>query len=59
MIDDLRTGFPDLAILPSIPLSVRGAEAVAAYTSILAYSPKSPIAEAYRQVAREVEKGVR
>ena len=32
MIDDLRTGFPELLILPSIPLSVRGAEAVAAYT---------------------------
>ena len=59
MIDDLRTGFPDLLILPSIPLSVRGAEAVAAYTSILAYSPKSPIAEAYRQVAQKVEKEVR
>jgi chromosome partitioning protein len=59
MIDDLRTGFPDLLILPSIPLSVRGAEAVAAYTSILAYSPKSPIAEAYRQVAQRVEKEVR
>jgi chromosome partitioning protein len=59
MIDDLRTGFPDLLILPSIPLSVRGAEAVAAYTSILAYSPKSPIAEAYRQVARKVEKEIR
>jgi chromosome partitioning protein len=59
MIDDLRAGFPDLLILPSIPLSVRGAEAVAAYTSILAYSPKSPIAEAYRQVAQRVEKEVR
>lgn len=59
MIDDLRAGFPDLLILPSIPLSVRGAEAVAAYTSILAYSPKSPIAEAYRQVARKVEKEIR
>jgi chromosome partitioning protein len=58
MLDDLRTGFPDLAILPSIPLSVRGAEAVAAYTSILAYSPRSPIAEAYRQVAQEVEREV-
>ncbi len=59
MIDDLRTGFPNLLMLPSIPLSVRGAEAVAAYTSILAYSPKSPIAEAYRQVARKVEKEIR
>lgn len=59
MLEDLRHGFPDLLILPSIPLSVRGAEAVAAYTSILAYSPRSPIAEAYRQVAQKVEKEVR
>ena len=59
MLDDLRAGFPDLTILPSIPLSVRGAEAVAQYTSILAYSPRSPIAEAYRQVAQKVEKEVR
>lgn len=58
MIDDLRAGFPDLTILPSIPLSVRGAESVAAYTSILAYSPKSPIAEAYRKAAREIAKEV-
>ncbi len=58
MLHDLHAGFPDLTILPSIPLSVRGAEAVAAYTSILAYSPRSPIAEAYRQVAREIEKEV-
>lgn len=59
MLEDLRAGFPQLTILPSIPLSVRGAEAVAAYTSILAYSPKSPIAEAYRQVAQGIAQEVR
>lgn len=58
MIQTLRESFPDLAILPSIPLSVQGAQAVAEYTSILDYSPKSPVAEAYRNVARELEKAV-
>lgn len=58
MIEDLHSGFPKLKVLPNIPLSVRGAEAVAQYTSILAYSPRSPIAEAYRQVAREIEKEI-
>jgi chromosome partitioning protein len=37
--------------LPSIPLSIKGAESVAEHTSILEYSPRSPIANAYRDVA--------
>lgn len=56
MIEALRDNFPDLAILPPIPLSVSGAAAVAEYTSILAYSPRSALAEAYRRVAGELER---
>ncbi len=56
MIEALRDNFPDLVILPSIPLSVSGAAAVAEYTSILAYSPRSALADAYRRVAGELER---
>jgi chromosome partitioning protein len=58
MIDDLRVGFPKISVLPPIPLTVLGAAAVAAYTSVLAYSPKSPIAEAYRKAAAAIAKEV-
>ncbi|HUG17187.1 MAG TPA: ParA family protein [Thermomicrobiales bacterium] len=51
MLDTLRLRFPDIPVLPAIPLSIRGAEAVAEHTSILEYSPRSPIANAYRDVA--------
>jgi chromosome partitioning protein len=51
MLDTLRLRFPDTQLLPSIPLSVKGAEAVAEHTSILDYSPRSPLATAYREVA--------
>jgi len=50
MLETLTEEFPDLPLLPSIPLSVRGAEYAAERTSILQYMPKSPIAEAYRSV---------
>lgn len=58
MISALHENFPDLALLPGIPLSVQGAQSVAQYSSILDYSPRSPVAEAYRQVARKLEKAV-
>ncbi len=59
MIDDLHVGFPKVPILPSIPLTVLGAAAVAQYTSVLAYSPRSPIAEGYRKAAAAIAKEVR
>jgi chromosome partitioning protein len=40
--------------LPSIPLSIKGAEAVAEHTSILQYQPRSPLAAAYRQAAAAI-----
>jgi len=51
MLDNLRDGYPDISILPSIPLSVKGAESIAAQTSILEYLPRSPLSQAYRDVA--------
>jgi ParB/RepB/Spo0J family partition protein len=42
MLATLRERFPDLPLLPSIPLSIKGAEAVAEHTSILQYQPRSP-----------------
>jgi chromosome partitioning protein len=51
MLDTLRLRFPDIPLLPSVPLSVKGAESVAEHTSILDYSPRSPLANAYRDVA--------
>jgi chromosome partitioning protein len=51
MLDTLRLRFPDTPLLPAVPLSVKGAESVAEHTSILDYSPRSPLANAYREVA--------
>jgi chromosome partitioning protein len=34
-----------------VPLSVKSAESVAGHTSILEYMPRSPLADAYREVA--------
>ncbi len=50
MLATLTEEFPDLALLPSIPLSVKGAESVAERTSILQYMPRSSVAAAYREV---------
>jgi len=50
MLATLAEEFPDLALLPSIPLSVKGAESVAERTSILQYMPRSSVAAAYREV---------
>jgi len=55
MIASLEDQFPDLALLPSIPLSVRGAESAAERTSILAYMPRSGVAAAYRDVGACLE----
>ncbi len=55
MLTQLETQFPDLPLLPSIPLSVRGAESTAERTSVLQYMPRSNVAEAYRQVGAWIE----
>lgn len=51
MIDALQERYPDVPVLPSVPLSVKGAESVAARTSILEYMPRSPLSTAYREAA--------
>ncbi len=55
MLASLEEQFPDLALLPAIPLSVRGAESTAERTSVLAYMPKSSVAAAYRDVGAWIE----
>ena len=52
MLTTLETQFPGLSLLPSIPLSVRGAESTAELTSVLHYMPRSSVAAAYRDVGR-------
>jgi chromosome partitioning protein len=55
MIATLREQFPQLALLPSIPLSVKSAESTAEQTSVLKYMPRSPVAVAYRDTAAWIE----
>ncbi len=50
MLATLEEQFPQLELLPVVPLSVRGAESTAERTSVLTYMPKSSIAAAYREV---------
>lgn len=50
MLATLEAQFPELPLLPSIPLSVRGAESTAEQTSVLHYMPRSSVAAAYREV---------
>jgi chromosome partitioning protein len=55
MLLSLETQFPELPLLPAVPLSVRGAESTAERTSVLTYMPKSSIADAYRAVGAWLE----
>jgi chromosome partitioning protein len=55
MLLTLEERFPDLPLLPSVPLSVKGAESTAERTSVLQYMPKSSIAAAYRDVGAWLE----
>jgi len=55
MIASLEEQFPDLALLPAIPLSVRGAESAAERTSVLQYMPRSGVSAAYRDVGAWLE----
>lgn len=56
MLVQLEDQFPQLPLLPSIPLSVRGAESTAERTSVLQYMPKSNVAAAYRDVGAWLER---
>lgn len=55
MLVQLEEQFPQLPLLPSIPLSVRGAESTAERTSVLQYMPRSNVAAAYRDVGAWLE----
>jgi chromosome partitioning protein len=55
MLATLAEQFPQLELLPAIPLSVRGAESTAERTSVLTYMPRSTIATAYRDVGAWIE----
>jgi chromosome partitioning protein len=55
MLAALEEEFPDLPLLPAVPLSVRGAESAAERTSILQYMPRSAVAAAYRDVGAWLE----
>ena len=55
VLETLRAQYPDLAQLPAIPLSVKSAESTAERASVLQYMPKSPVAEAYREVGAWLE----
>jgi chromosome partitioning protein len=55
MLLTLEEQYPDLPLLPQIPLSVRSAESAAERTSVLHYMPRSPVAAAYRSVAAWIE----
>jgi chromosome partitioning protein len=55
MLAVLGEEFPQFALLPAVPLSVRGAESAAERTSVLHYMPRSAIAAAYRNVGSWLE----
>jgi chromosome partitioning protein len=55
VLETLRVQYPELAHLPAIPLSVKSAESTAERASVLQYMPKSPVAEAYREVGAWLE----
>jgi chromosome partitioning protein len=55
MLATLDEQFPELALLPAVPLSVKSAESAAERTSILQYMPRSSVAAAYREVAAWIE----
>ncbi len=54
VLDVLRQSFPDRLFQSVIPYSVSAKDSVAAAQSILSFDPNSPVAEAYRGLAREL-----
>ncbi len=55
MLITLEEEFPNLPLLPAIPLSVKSAESAAERTSVLQYMPRSTVAAAYRDVGSWIE----
>lgn len=55
MLITLEEEFPNLPLLPAIPLSVKSAESAAERTSVLHYMPRSTVAAAYRDVGAWIE----
>jgi chromosome partitioning protein len=55
VLETLKEQYPELAHLPAIPLSVKSAESTAERASVLQYMPRSPVAEAYREVGAYLE----
>jgi chromosome partitioning protein len=55
VLDTLREQYPDLPHMPPIPLSIKSAESTAERASVLQYMPRSPVAEAYREVGAWLE----
>ncbi len=55
MLLTLEERYPNVPLLPSAPLSGKGAESTAERTSVLQYMPKSSIAAAYREVGSWLE----
>lgn len=55
MLLTLEEQYPQLPLLPAIPLSVKGAESTAERTSVLTYMPRSSVAAAYRDVGAWLE----
>lgn len=59
MLATLAEEFPDLALLPAVPLSVKSAESAAERTSVLQYMPRSNVAASYREVGEWLEEAGR
>jgi chromosome partitioning protein len=55
MLATLSEEFPELPLLPAVPLSVKSAESAAERTSVLQYMPRSNVAAAYREVGAWLE----
>lgn len=56
MLATLAEEFPEMPLLPAIPLSVKSAESAAERTSVLAYMPRSNVAASYREVGEWLER---
>ncbi len=54
ILDGLREAHPELVLESVVPYSVRAKDSIATGQSVIAYDPKGPLAEAYRNVAREI-----
>jgi chromosome partitioning protein len=55
VVEDLRTTFGDLVFATTIPINVELAEAPAAGQTIFDYAPRSSGAQAYANLAQEVD----